>query len=119
MWTKELPQDVKMTVSGYKLKGKTTLLYKKLAVKAKTYGNVYKENDNACIIIQKNKNGLIIVNTGSEVWAMVKNAESLHNENIEQYTHNTTYSNEDIIEEVLDTLCADTSPIDYEAAYGD
>ena len=35
IWTKELPQDVKMTVSGYKLKGKANLLYKKLAVKAK------------------------------------------------------------------------------------
>lgn len=91
VWTKEHPQYIKMTVSGNKLSGKTNVLYKKLLVKAKTYGKVYKENDNACIIVQKNKNGLVIVNTGSEVWAMVKDMESLRSENIEQYSQNETH----------------------------
>lgn len=104
VWTKDFPQYVKMVVSGGKLKNKTNLLYKKLAVKAKTYGKVYKENDNACIIIQKNNNGLIIVNTGTEVWAMVKSAESLHNEDIEQYSDNSTYRNDNVIDEAADTI---------------
>lgn len=89
-WTHEFPQYIKMSVSGPKLEGKTKLVYKKLVVKAKTYGSVFKENDNACIIIRKNNNGLVIVNTGSEVWAMVKSAEALQHENIEQFSNNRT-----------------------------
>jgi hypothetical protein len=89
-WTKKFPQYVKMTVSGPKLQGKTNLLYKKLAVKAKTYGTVYMENDNACIIVKKNGDGFILVNTGSEVWAMVKGIESLKNERIDQYSNSET-----------------------------
>ena len=87
-WTKEYPQYIKMTVSGYKMGGRTNLLYKKLVVKAKSYGKVYKENSNACVIIGKNKNGLIIVDAGSEVWAMVKSEEAIQNEDIEQYMNN-------------------------------
>ena len=89
-WTKEAPQYVKMTISGEKLLGKTDLLYKKLAVKAKMYGKVYKENKNACIVVLKNGTGLILVNSGTEVWGMVKSISLLSSENINQYSDEET-----------------------------
>lgn len=89
-WTKEKPQYIKMNVSGSKLRGKTDILYRKLLVKTKAYGQVYKENDHACIVVRNNGTGIILVNTGSEVWAMVKSIESLRNENIEQYSNEET-----------------------------
>lgn len=89
-WTDEYPQYIRMSVSGSKLNTKTNLLYKKLAVKAKSYGSVYKENDHACIVIQKSRQGMILVDTGSEVWGIVKSAESLIHESIEQYSANKT-----------------------------
>lgn len=91
-WTKEKPQYIKMNVSGSKLRGKTDILYRKLLVKTKAYGQVYKENDHACIVVRNNGIGIILVNTGSEVWAMVKSIEALRNENIEQYSHEETRS---------------------------
>ena len=103
-WTDDSPQYIKMVVSGRKLKGKTDLLYKKLAVKLKSYGNIYKENNHACIVILKDKKGMILVDTGSEVWGMVKSAESLIHENIEQYSDmetrtlmNPSFDDEDTI----------------------
>ena len=103
-WTDDSPQYIKMAVSGRKLKGKTDLLYKKLAVKLKSYGNIYKENNHACIVILKDKKGMILVDTGSEVWGMVKSAESLIHENIEQYSDmetrtlmNPSFDDEDTI----------------------
>lgn len=107
IWTKEHPQYIKMSVTGNKLEGKTNILYKKLLVKAKAYGQIYKENDNACIIVRKNQNGIIIVNTGSEVWAMVKDIESLKSERIEQYSQNETYRGANFLE------YADSEDIDY------
>lgn len=89
-WTKEPPEYIKITVSGPKLNGKENALYKKLLVNAKTYGEVYKENDHACIIVQKDQNGMVLVNTGSEVWAMVKSIKLAKDENIEQYSLNET-----------------------------
>ena len=89
-WTTVPPQYIKMKVSGSKMKGKTNLLYKKLVSKMKTYGQVYKENDHACIIIWRNQKGMILVDTGSEVWGMVKSDESLLRENIEQYSESDT-----------------------------
>lgn len=92
VWTDEAPQYVRMSVSGRKLKGKTSLLYKKLAVKLKSYGNVYKENDHACIVFLRDKRAMILVDTGSEVWGMIKSSESLINENIEQYSDMETHT---------------------------
>lgn len=90
VWTDEEPQYIKMSVSGHKMRGKTDLLYKKLAVRLKSFGNVYKENDHACIVILKDKKGMMLVDTGSEVWGMVKSAEGLIHENIEQYSNMET-----------------------------
>ena len=106
-WTKEAPQYIKMTITGSKLSGKSNLIYKKLAAKAKTYGKIYKENDHACIVISKDKRGMVLVDTGSEVWGMVKSADSILGENIEQYSNMETrrgdYVEEvDSIEEVFD-----------------
>ena len=106
-WTKEPPQYIKMTISGPKLPGKTGQIYKKLAVKAKIYGQVVKENDHACIIKQKNGQGLILVDNGKEVWGMVKNAENLIHENIEQYSKlkpQISYYDTDSIAEIVDSI---------------
>lgn len=89
-WTKEKPQYIRMDVSGSRLRGKTDILYRKLLVKTKAYGQVFKENDHACIVIRNNGMGIILVNTGSGVWAMVKGIEALRNENIEQYSYEET-----------------------------
>lgn len=89
-WTKETPQYIRMSVSGSKLQGKTNLVYKKLAVKAKTYGKVYKENDHAVIVMGRSNKGIIIVDTGEEVLGMVKDTNSLMGENIEQYSEERT-----------------------------
>lgn len=109
-WTQEPPQYVKMTVSGGKLSGKCDLLYKKLAVKAKMLGKVYKENNNACIVVLKNNTGLILVNSGTEVWGMVKSLDVLRNENINQYSDQGTRTGDgytmsfdtDSIESIID-----------------
>jgi hypothetical protein len=117
-WTKEKPQYIKMSVSGSKLRGKTDILYRKLLVKTKAYGQVFKENDHACIVVRDNGIGFILVNTGSEVWAMVKGIEALRNENIEQYSYEETrtgagyaeknrYVDTDTIEEIYDSLDVD------------
>ena len=95
IWTKDAPQYIKLTISGPRMPGKTGLVYKKLAVKAKTYGQVIKENDHACIIKQKNGRGLILVDNGSEVWGMVKDIETLQNENIDQYSKLKNLGNND------------------------
>lgn len=110
-WTKETPQYVRMSVSGSSLAGKTKLLYRKLLAKAKTYGVVYKENDNACIVVRKNNKGIVLVNTGSEVWAMVKSMDSLRNEDIEQYSDIETRKGAGYVydEEPVDTLVVDTT----------
>jgi len=104
IWTDETPQYIKMTVSGHKLKGKTDLLYKKLAVKIKSYGNVFKENDHACIVILKDKKGMILVDTGSEVWGMIKSAESLIHESIEQYSDMETRTLMNLLYEDSDSI---------------
>lgn len=108
-WTKEKPQYIRMSVSGSKLSGKADILYRKLLVKTKAYGQVFKENDHACIVVRNNGIGIILVNTGSEVWAMVKSIESLRNENIEQYSNEETrkgagYSNSQYRIEHEDTI---------------
>ena len=85
------------------------MVYKKLAVKAKTYGQVVKENDHACIIKQKNGRGMILVDNGSEVWGMIKDIETLRNENIDQYSNlktrsNNNYVDTDSVAEVFEDL---------------
>ena len=109
IWTKEAPQYIRMTISGPRMQGKTGLVYKKLAVKAKTYGQVVKENDHACIIKQKNGRGMILVDNGSEVWGMIKDIETLRNENIDQYSNlktrsNNNYVDTDSVAEVFEDL---------------
>ena len=91
VWTNDQPQYIKVTVSGPKLEGKTDMLYKKLLVKVKSYGKVYKENDHACIVLRKNNTGIVLVNTGSEVWAMVKSKDLASSEYIEKYSEERTY----------------------------
>ena len=85
-WTEEEPQYIKLSVFGDRLVGKTNILYKKLAVKAKTYGKVYRENKNACIVITKNNYGIAVYNSGSEVLGKIMKAESIKNENINSYS---------------------------------
>ena len=97
-WTKEFPQYIKMTIYGQKMSGKTGLVYKKLVVKAKNYGQVVKENDHACIIKQKNGKGFILVDDGTKVWGMVKDIESLRNENIDQYSNKKNQRNYDYVD---------------------
>lgn len=104
-WTKEFPQYVKMTIYGQKMQGKTGLVYKKLVVKAKNYGQVVKENNHACIIKQKNGKGFILVDDGTKVWGMVKDIENLRNENIDQYAKlnsHSDYVDTDSIAEVIE-----------------
>ena len=98
-----------MSVSGSSIEGKTKFLYRKLLAKAKTYGVVYKENENACIVVRKNNKGLVLVNTGSEVWAMVKSMDSLRNEDIEQYSDIETRKGAGYVyvEEPVDTMVVD------------
>lgn len=105
VWTKEMPQYVKMKITGSKLKGHTKSLYKKLASKAKTYGKVYKENDNACIISITDNRGMVLVNTGTEVMGVVWNTRSFRDEHIEQYSNRPTMTvdGQDFIEEI-DTI---------------
>ena len=60
-------------------------------------------------VVRNNGIGIILVNTGSEVWAMVKSIESLRNENIEQYSNEETrkgagYSNSQYSIEHEDTI---------------
>lgn len=85
-WTAEEPQYIKLSVFGDRLVGKTNILYKKLAVKAKTYGKVYRENKNACVVITKNNYGIAVYNSGSEVLGKIMKAESIKNENINSYS---------------------------------
>ena len=96
-WTKEAPKYIKMTISGKKLAGKTNLIYKKLAVKAKTYGRIYKENDHACIILRKDGRGMVLVDTGDEVWGIVMSIEDLIGEDIERYSESRTIVSQDAI----------------------
>lgn len=106
-WTTVPPQYIKMKVSGYKMSGKTNLLYKKLVSKMKTYGQIYKENDHACIIIWPKQKGMILVDNGSEVWGMVKSDETLLRENIEQYSESDTrtyYRPQEYVEEAVDSI---------------
>ena len=96
-WTKEAPKYIKMTISGKKLAGKTSLIYNKLAVKAKTYGRIYKENDHACIILRKDGRGMVLVDTGDEVWGIVMSIEDLIGEDIERYSESRTIVSQDAI----------------------
>jgi hypothetical protein len=89
------------------MKGKTNLLYKKLVSKLKAYGQIYKENDHACIIIWPKQKGMILVDNGSEVWGMVKSDETLQRENIEQYSESDTrtyYRPQEYVEEAVDSI---------------
>ena len=121
-WTKEAPKYIKMTITGKKLAGKTNIIYKKLAAKARTYGRVYKENDHACIILRKDGRGIVLVDTGDEVWGMVTSVEDLIYENVERYSENKTTTSQDAIpqsfynkhEEDLDNdILIDNEPSNY------
>ena len=113
-WTKEAPKYIKMTISGKKLAGKTHLIYRKLVVKAKTYGRTYKENDRACIIIKKDGRGLVLVDTSDEVWGMVMNLDDLIGENIERYSENKTIVSQDAILQNYQTVSSYRTE-DYES----
>ena len=99
-WTKEPPKYIRMTISGKKMVGKTNLIYKKLAARARTYGRVYKENDHACIIMKKDGKGMVLVDTGETVWGMVTDVEDLIWENIEQYSNSNTISSQEAIPQI-------------------
>lgn len=108
IWTKDAPQYITVTISGKKLEGKTGLVYKKLAVKAKTYGQVIKENDHACIVKQKDGKGLILIDDGTKIWGTIKDADTLSKENIDQYaklkTSDNNMNDKNSIVEVIDEL---------------
>ena len=111
-WTKDKPQYVRMSVTGPKMIGRTKMLYKKLASKAKTFGKVYKENENACIITISKDRGLVLVNTGTEIWGIVKGDDTFREEQIEQYSKlQESEFSQGYIEKPLDDMVVDTFPV--------
>lgn len=113
-WTKEAPKYIKMSITGKKLAGKTNMIYKKLVVKAKTYGRTYKENDHACIIVRKDGSALLLVDTGNEVCGMVTKIEELIGEDVERYSENKTVVNHEAIPVNYDYNSDYSSDIYYE-----
>lgn len=84
-WSNERPAYVEAEISGYKLDGKTQILYSKIAAVVKSYGKVYKENSGAVIVKINDNRGWIVINTGSEVRVRLINSNYYHNESIDAY----------------------------------
>lgn len=113
-WTDKEPQYIRVTISGEKMtdNDKTKLLYKKLVVKAKTFGKIYKETDNACIVIINNKYGMVLYNTGTDVNGKIMSVEAMKHENISSYDNSFDG-------EIVDTTPIDSDPVDTAAVFDD
>jgi hypothetical protein len=102
-WTTEKPYYVKVTFRGYKMYGKTDLLFSRLLSKAKTLGRVYKADNKTALITIDDHSGIAILNQGDYVEMYRYSDNSYKQYNV---SGNSEYESADTL--LMDSIVADS-----------
>jgi len=114
-WTSEKPSYVKAEITGSRLDGKVSNLFRQILDAAKPLGNVYKENRGAAIIAVRG-GCILVINHGSYVSIARENGENYKNYDISEYQNvedgteiNATIEEacDTLAEEIVDTVAYD------------